>query len=165
MNIDLISSSQIYTSFCFGLIALVMALCIIIASFLFPIVYILSECLSWPSFLDSCERGVENGLRRSNYQLQENNNNNNIPEGVPQGMDERQFLRFKVLEKLLPRMFYRRGEYSSQEDCSICLADYVEGEACRVLPICCHTFHLKCIDGWLKNHLTCPLCRRCIVDP
>lgn len=48
---------------------------------------------------------------------------------------------------------------SSCRQCPICLEDFVEGESCRVLVTCKHTFHLICIDAWLKSQLTCPLCR------
>jgi len=42
--------------------------------------------------------------------------------------------------------------------CSICLADFEDGEEGRTLP-CEHLFHVPCIDGWLAQHLQCPLCR------
>ncbi len=42
--------------------------------------------------------------------------------------------------------------------CSICLENYVPGEESRTLN-CKHMFHKTCIDGWLANHDTCPLCR------
>lgn len=41
--------------------------------------------------------------------------------------------------------------------CTICLEDMNE-EGVRYLP-CCHGFHTKCIDEWLKTHDTCPECR------
>ncbi|KAH7300698.1 hypothetical protein KP509_24G075000 [Ceratopteris richardii] len=43
--------------------------------------------------------------------------------------------------------------------CSICLADYKDGEMLRFLPECRHTFHADCIDAWLRLHATCPMCR------
>ncbi|RXI03799.1 hypothetical protein DVH24_038073 [Malus domestica] len=51
---------------------------------------------------------------------------------------------------------------SSSRQCPICLEDFVECESCRVLVTCKRTFHLICIDGWLKSQLTCPLCRNFI---
>ena len=41
--------------------------------------------------------------------------------------------------------------------CTICLEDMNE-ENVRYLP-CCHGFHTKCINEWLKTHDTCPECR------
>jgi hypothetical protein len=43
--------------------------------------------------------------------------------------------------------------------CSICLADYKEGEFLRMLPDCNHMFHVPCIDAWLRLHASCPMCR------
>jgi hypothetical protein len=42
--------------------------------------------------------------------------------------------------------------------CSICQDEYKIKEYKRELD-CKHTFHKKCIDKWLKTHLTCPCCR------
>ncbi|CAD5171376.1 unnamed protein product [Musa acuminata subsp. malaccensis] len=45
------------------------------------------------------------------------------------------------------------------EQCYICLADYEDGDAVRILP-CHHEYHMACVDKWLKEiHGVCPLCR------
>ena len=45
--------------------------------------------------------------------------------------------------------------------CSVCLCEYEAGETLRTLPLCRHVFHTACIDPWLGQHQTCPLCRVC----
>ncbi|CAL0330175.1 unnamed protein product [Lupinus luteus] len=44
-------------------------------------------------------------------------------------------------------------------ECAVCLSEFKDGEAGRVLPKCKHSFHTKCIDMWFQSHSTCPLCR------
>lgn len=64
---------------------------------------------------------------------------------------------------LIPTCKYTRdiGLVSKSEDvaCSVCLNEFKDGEAVRVLPECLHTFHVPCIDMWLYSHSNCPLCR------
>lgn len=48
--------------------------------------------------------------------------------------------------------------------CTVCLAEYQEKDVLRILPYCGHTFHITCIDIWLKQHSTCPVCRISLRD-
>jgi len=51
------------------------------------------------------------------------------------------------------------GEKSEVEQtCSICLSDYEFGQVIKILP-CMHKFHGQCIDMWLGEHNTCPVCK------
>ncbi|CDO99870.1 unnamed protein product [Coffea canephora] len=43
--------------------------------------------------------------------------------------------------------------------CAVCLADYHKEDTLRILPSCGHFFHAACIDIWLHQHSTCPVCR------
>ena len=43
--------------------------------------------------------------------------------------------------------------------CTICLAEYHGDDILRILPYCGHSFHVTCIDIWLQQHSTCPVCR------
>ncbi|KAI3988459.1 hypothetical protein MKX01_026273 [Papaver californicum] len=49
----------------------------------------------------------------------------------------------------------------SREDgltCSVCLEQVDVGEIVRSLP-CLHQFHANCIDPWLRQQGTCPVCK------
>eukprot|EP00252_Welwitschia_mirabilis_P011926 TRINITY_DN2651_c0_g1_i1.p1 TRINITY_DN2651_c0_g1~~TRINITY_DN2651_c0_g1_i1.p1 ORF type:complete len:286 (+),score=48.92 TRINITY_DN2651_c0_g1_i1:266-1123(+) len=42
--------------------------------------------------------------------------------------------------------------------CSVCLEQVNDGELVRSLP-CLHQFHVACIDPWLRQQATCPVCK------
>ncbi|KAK6227936.1 hypothetical protein SCA6_000276 [Theobroma cacao] len=42
--------------------------------------------------------------------------------------------------------------------CSICLEQVSVGDLIRSLP-CLHQFHASCIDPWLRQQGTCPVCK------
>ncbi|KAL2942175.1 E3 ubiquitin-protein ligase ATL6 [Bienertia sinuspersici] len=44
-------------------------------------------------------------------------------------------------------------------ECSVCLSPFEADEKLRLLPKCNHVFHVECLDPWLKDQTTCPLCR------
>eukprot|EP00047_Mylnosiga_fluctuans_P018396 m.70489 g.70489 ORF g.70489 m.70489 type:complete len:482 (-) comp7596_c0_seq1:135-1580(-) len=47
--------------------------------------------------------------------------------------------------------------------CTICLDGFDVGAECRNLS-CSHKYHKACIDPWLLEHGTCPLCKAVIVE-
>ncbi|KAK4835680.1 hypothetical protein QYF36_012969 [Acer negundo] len=67
------------------------------------------------------------------------------------------------LNELIPTYKFSTdiGSILKSEDftCSICLSEFNDGEAIRLLPECLHSFHVPCIDMWLVSHSSCPLCR------
>lgn len=77
---------------------------------------------------------------------------------------ERQGISPEDLEKALPLVDYKSLGKTSDDECVICLEDFEDDELCRVFPLCKHVFHFHCIDNWLRNHITCPICRNCIID-
>lgn len=44
------------------------------------------------------------------------------------------------------------------KECSICQENFQEGETVMKLH-CRHLYHAECVQSWLKEHNTCPLCR------
>ncbi|XP_068643580.1 E3 ubiquitin-protein ligase ATL6-like [Aristolochia californica] len=48
-------------------------------------------------------------------------------------------------------------------ECAVCLSEFKDDETLRLLPKCNHVFHPDCIDAWLSNHTTCPVCRSNLV--
>ncbi|XP_068228408.1 E3 ubiquitin-protein ligase RNF43-like [Palaemon carinicauda] len=49
------------------------------------------------------------------------------------------------------------------EVCVVCLEEYRPHQELRVLP-CKHEFHRACVDPWLLQHRTCPLCNYNIIE-
>lgn len=47
--------------------------------------------------------------------------------------------------------------------CSVCINEYAQGNKLRRLP-CSHEFHIHCIDRWLSENNTCPICRQPILS-
>lgn len=76
------------------------------------------------------------------------------PENRSSGLEQ-------VVVAAIPTMKYDQEAFSSLEDaqCSICLGEYQEKEILRIMPKCGHSFHLSCIDIWLRKQSTCPVCR------
>ncbi|XP_004461367.1 E3 ubiquitin-protein ligase RNF43 isoform X1 [Dasypus novemcinctus] len=52
---------------------------------------------------------------------------------------------------------------SSAPVCAVCLEEFSEGQELRVIS-CLHEFHRTCVDPWLHQHRTCPLCMFNIVE-
>jgi len=48
-------------------------------------------------------------------------------------------------------------------DCYICLDQCKDGKESAMLP-CGHAFCRVCIEGWVKEHDTCPVCRKKILE-
>ncbi|NXA77998.1 RNF6 ligase, partial [Thryothorus ludovicianus] len=50
-------------------------------------------------------------------------------------------------------------ENERSKTCSVCINEYATGNKLRQLP-CTHEFHIHCIDRWLSENSTCPICRQ-----
>ncbi|XP_026633048.1 E3 ubiquitin-protein ligase RLIM-like [Microtus ochrogaster] len=89
------------------------------------------------------ERGNE-GTRLDPY------NDNHQPRGLTK----------EQINNLAMRSF---GENDALKTCSICITEYTEGDKLRELP-CSHEYHVHCIDRWLSENTTCPICRRAVLS-
>ncbi|KAK7796581.1 hypothetical protein U0070_017398 [Myodes glareolus] len=55
------------------------------------------------------------------------------------------------------------GENDALKTCSICITEYMEGNKLRKLP-CSHEYHAHCINRWLSENTTCPICPRDVLS-
>ncbi|KAL4136973.1 hypothetical protein KRP22_000591 [Phytophthora ramorum] len=51
----------------------------------------------------------------------------------------------------------RQQQDGERAVCVVCMEALTS--PCAELPSCCHQFHERCIEPWLKMHSTCPTCR------
>lgn len=51
---------------------------------------------------------------------------------------------------------------AQKDECSICLAEFTPSDVVRRLDGCRHTFHKSCIDLWLLQCASCPLCKSAV---
>ncbi|XP_068169515.1 uncharacterized protein si:ch211-59o9.10 [Antennarius striatus] len=62
-----------------------------------------------------------------------------------------------------PTKTFTSSAGAGNTQCQICFCDYTDGEKLRMLP-CFHDYHVQCIDRWLKDNTTCPICRANLAD-
>ncbi|XP_037893315.1 protein goliath isoform X1 [Glossina fuscipes] len=68
-----------------------------------------------------------------------------------------------VTKKAIMKIPTKTGKSTDEKDadsdcCAICIEAYKISDLIRVLP-CKHEFHKSCIDPWLLEHRTCPMCK------
>ncbi|XP_046811206.1 protein goliath [Lucilia cuprina] len=68
-----------------------------------------------------------------------------------------------VTKKAIMKIPTKTGKSTDEKDaesdcCAICIETYKASDLIRVLP-CKHEFHKNCIDPWLIEHRTCPMCK------
>ncbi|XP_054648394.1 E3 ubiquitin-protein ligase RNF130 [Dunckerocampus dactyliophorus] len=66
----------------------------------------------------------------------------------------------KAMGKLSTRTV-KKGDKETDPDfnhCAVCIEAYQLNDVVRILP-CKHVFHKVCVDPWLNEHCTCPMCK------
>ncbi|XP_065114268.1 E3 ubiquitin-protein ligase RNF6 isoform X2 [Paramisgurnus dabryanus] len=101
---------------------------------------------------------VENGtlpiLRLAHFFLL----NEDEDEEHPRGLTKEQ------IDNLVTRTYGQVNLEGEQgRACSVCINEYAQGNKLRRLP-CAHEFHIHCIDRWLSENNTCPICRQPILS-
>ncbi|XP_043925531.1 E3 ubiquitin-protein ligase RNF130 isoform X3 [Protopterus annectens] len=66
----------------------------------------------------------------------------------------------KAISKLTTKTV-KKGDKETGPDfdhCAVCIEEYKLNDVVRILP-CKHVFHKTCVDPWLHEHCTCPMCK------
>ncbi|XP_061660681.1 E3 ubiquitin-protein ligase RNF6 isoform X2 [Syngnathoides biaculeatus] len=100
---------------------------------------------------------VENGtlpiLRLAQFFLLNDEDDDEHPRGLTK----------EQIDNLATRSYGQASlEGEAGRACSVCINEYAQGNKLRRLP-CSHEFHIHCIDRWLSENNTCPICRQPIL--
>ncbi|XP_061523095.1 E3 ubiquitin-protein ligase RNF6 [Phycodurus eques] len=100
---------------------------------------------------------VENGtlpiLRLAQFFLLNDEDDDEHPRGLTK----------EQIDNLATRSYGQASlEGEAGRACSVCINEYAQGNKLRRLP-CAHEFHIHCIDRWLSENNTCPICRQPIL--
>ncbi|XP_055630435.1 E3 ubiquitin-protein ligase goliath isoform X2 [Toxorhynchites rutilus septentrionalis] len=64
----------------------------------------------------------------------------------------------RIIAKIPTKSIKSDDKEIDNDCCAICIEPYKVTDVIRVLP-CKHEFHKTCIDPWLLEHRTCPMCK------
>lgn len=64
----------------------------------------------------------------------------------------------RIIAKIPTKSIKSDDKEIDNDCCAICIEPYKVTDLIRVLP-CKHEFHKACIDPWLLEHRTCPMCK------
>ena len=95
---------------------------------------------------DEAEKNEENNIQ---------NDNQNI---LLQKSIRKKNKDYETIIKFLPIWEITENKKRDNNNCVVCLYEFKIGERISTLP-CLHIFHCDCINNWLKNELTCPVCK------
>lgn len=123
-------------------------------------VFVIKCCLNWHR-IDVLNRFYS---RRRNPDDPTTNLSSSDGVDPPKGLDESIIRSIPVIKFRKLGMAEHEREKADPEsyECAVCLSEFEDGEKLRVIPNCCHAFHIDCIDIWLQGNANCPLCRSAV---
>lgn len=81
---------------------------------------------------------------------------NPFTENSTGGLSDRQV---RKIPCMVYKQIQRLDKYKDfDSNCPICYDEFLGGDMVRVLK-CSHFYHQTCVDGWLKQKNSCPLCK------
>ncbi|KTG41441.1 hypothetical protein cypCar_00031326, partial [Cyprinus carpio] len=92
----------------------------------------------------------------------QNENNNNVSNAGQYNQKKRRL--GDAAKKAISQLqvcTIRKGDQETESDfdnCAVCIEGYKPNDVVRILP-CRHLFHKGCVDPWLVDHRTCPMCK------
>ena len=66
-----------------------------------------------------------------------------------------------LMEELKPQLFNEKINLNDNDMCTICCEKFVLGVSEVSVTPCSHVFHHECIEKWIKEKITDPLCPNC----
>ncbi|CAN6456632.1 unnamed protein product [Victoria cruziana] len=78
------------------------------------------------------------------------------PQQISAGVDR------NIINSLPVFKFVSLVESGISSECAICLARFEDSDLLHLLPKCKHAFHKECVDRWLEDHSSCPICRQSV---
>ncbi|XP_057541717.1 RING-H2 finger protein ATL1-like [Amaranthus tricolor] len=130
-------------------------------------IFVIKCCLNWHR-IDLFNRFFSR-VRDPIDEIEPSTANTTSPDGnsaVQKGLDEAIIRAIPVIkfrkstsERKIHDLNIIQQQTPDSYECAVCLSEFEEGEKLRVIPNCCHAFHIDCIDVWLQSNANCPLCR------
>ncbi|KAH8827582.1 hypothetical protein DL96DRAFT_1599521 [Flagelloscypha sp. PMI_526] len=80
-------------------------------------------------------------------------------------MKKLEVLVFKDVKKAKTPCAKGKQKEEEKERCFICLDDYDDEDEILRIPECTHYSHKACLEQWLRDATTCPVCRHDIAPP
>lgn len=106
-----------------------------------------------------------NNTRRNNTRNDEGSSNEAVVrrQGIimrGRGLQTVEVIEIEYIKKLLLKDLLKKSSIYFAKDlfsCSICLNETKDNIIRRL--VCNHNFHINCIEKWLSDNTTCPICR------